>query len=82
MEIIRKLRIAMLSIFLKLNIKQRESIASSFEKIATGIVVSIIFKLVTDEKGGDGLLIFLWTIYAIMFKSIEIAILAIKDEEE
>lgn len=82
MEIIKKVRIAILNALLKLNTKQRESIASSFDKIAVGIVVSIIFKLVTDEKGGDGLLIFLWTIYAIMFKSIEIAILAIKDEEE
>lgn len=82
METIKQFFTIIRAKFFALNREQRKAISSIFDKLAIGIMISIVFKLVTDNQEGDGFIIFLWSICAIILETLSIAALAAKDEEE
>lgn len=67
--------------YFRLNEKQRNSIAGSFEKLAVGSMAPIAIKFMSDGKTGDTPAIFIWLLCAILFQAMEVAAYAAKDDE-
>lgn len=68
--------------FFSLNEKQRESVAQAFEKLATGAMIPVAFKLMSDGKAGDALAICFWIVCAIVFQTLAILARATKEEDD
>ena len=66
--------------YFRLNEKQRESIAQAFEKLATGAMIPVAFKLMSDGEEGDTIAICFWLVCAIVFQILAIAARAAKEE--
>ncbi|EHM53399.1 hypothetical protein [Cardiobacterium valvarum] len=66
--------------FFRLNEKQRESIAQAFDKLATGAMVPVAFKLMSDGKEGDMIAICFWIVCATLFQILAIVARSTKEE--
>lgn len=77
---ITRLTAAIRQAFFRLNEKQRTSIAGALEKLATGAMIPVAFKLMSDGETGDGFAIFMWLICAILFQIAAVVALATKED--
>ena len=62
--------------FFRLNVNQRKKLSEFCEKAATGAVLPVGIKFLSDGKSGDGFYIFAWLSCAIIFAILSILALA------
>lgn len=74
-NVVEKIRIG----FFKLNKQQREQVSKIFDKLALGALLPVALRLMSDDKSGDGLVIVIWIVCAIIFAGISVAALAAED---
>ena len=65
--------------FINLNDKQREKISSLFDRMAIGSLLPIPFRLMSDDKSGDNIAIFIWLLCAIIMAVLSSVALATKE---
>ena len=62
--------------FFRLNEEQRKKLSEFCDKAATGAVLPVGIKFLSDEKSGDGFYIFSWLSCAIIFAILSVLALA------
>ena len=78
---ISRLTAAIRKAYFRLNEKQRNSIAGSFEKLSVGSMAPVAIKFMSDGETGDTPAIFIWLLCAILFQVMAVAAYAAKDDE-
>lgn len=68
--------------FFRLNVEQRKKISDFCDKLATGALVPVALKLMSDGQAGDGWFIFSWLLCAGILATVSVAALAAKEEDE
>lgn len=68
--------------FFRLNTEQRKKISDFCDKLATGALIPVALKLMSDGQAGDGWFIFSWLLCAGILSTVSVAALAAKKEED
>lgn len=68
--------------FFRLNDEQRKKTSEFFDKCATGAMLPVGIKFLSDGKSGDSLYITLWLGCAILFAILAVAALAAKGDDD
>jgi len=69
------------TLFFRLNEEQRRKLSDFCDKAATGAMLPVAIKFLSDGKPGDGWYIFLWLMSALSFVVLSVLALATKGEE-
>mgnify|MGYP000889614433 FL=1 len=68
--------------FFRLNQDQRKKLSEFCDKAATGAVLPVGIKFLSDEKSGDGFYIFSWLSCAIIFAILSVLALAKGEDDD